>query len=175
MSKRERRKTYTAPRVGKIIASGFGAEFDPDGLTRRVFAYGERIHYDFAPNVNDQGIPGQYYASHAEKKFYVAHPGTAIPVTREMCDDCVRFFKKAAKFEQKTIVVHETDTGLSRIFRQDTSVRTVGPAGVGLEHPGGGAYSAAPSGPARPPRRRRNNPRGSGPPAGQGTGNPGGQ
>ncbi|WP_439145692.1 hypothetical protein [Streptomyces canus] len=45
----------------------------------------------------DHGVDGQYFASHAERQAAVARPNEPIEVDRDMCDDCVDWFKALAK------------------------------------------------------------------------------
>ncbi|WP_282205905.1 LamG-like jellyroll fold domain-containing protein [Kitasatospora fiedleri] len=45
----------------------------------------------------DHGVDGQYFASHAERQAAVGRPNEPIEVDRDMCDDCIDWFKKLAQ------------------------------------------------------------------------------
>lgn len=49
----------------------------------------------------DNGTPGQYFNSHAEKQAEVANPGSDIAVSRPMCDDCLDFFSRKAAYDNQ--------------------------------------------------------------------------
>ena len=150
-TKKEARKTYAATKTGKVVPSGSGEEFDPEGLTGKVLETGKKIDHKFEKakdNVSDQGVEGRAAASHGEKKFHAKYPDEPIAVTREMCGDCVEYFKKVARHEGRSITVYEP--GLTVTFRPDGSVIRSGPSGSGIEYPPRidlPVYSAEPSSP----------------------------
>ena len=69
----------------------------------------------------DQGIPGQYYASHAEKKLAILSD-EPIGVSMPMCDECQQYFSKLAVEDNRTIYV--ADPEQVRVFNPDGSVTT---------------------------------------------------
>ncbi|MFC8957783.1 RHS repeat-associated core domain-containing protein [Streptomyces sp. NPDC057101] len=57
----------------------------------------------------DNGEPGRYYNSHAEKQAEIMNPGGSHMVSRPMCDDCVDFFSRLAKHDGQTRRVSDPD------------------------------------------------------------------
>lgn len=45
----------------------------------------------------DHGVDSQYFASRAERQAAVARPNEPIEVDRDMCDDCIDWFRALAK------------------------------------------------------------------------------
>lgn len=92
--------------------SGYGASL-PDGYTYvdpiDVMQRADNIGHDLtAAGAMDQGTPGQYNASHAEKQSIVSNPSAAqIDVSRPMCADCQAFFKAEAAVQNRPIVVSD--------------------------------------------------------------------
>jgi len=68
----------------------------------------------------DQGVPGRYNASHAEKKMSILSPNQPVAVSRPMCPDCQEYFHLLAQYTQHIQVV--ADPQIIRIFRPDGSV-----------------------------------------------------
>ena len=71
---------------------------------------------------NDQGIPGQYYASHAEKQLSILS-NEPIGISQPMCGDCQAYFKKLAIYEGKMYVTADPNT--IRIFNPDGTVNEI--------------------------------------------------
>jgi RHS repeat-associated protein len=69
----------------------------------------------------DQGVPGKYFASHAERQAAVLDPGAPININLPMCADCQEFFKKLAAHRGQTQVVTEPG-GATRTFHPDGSM-----------------------------------------------------
>jgi filamentous hemagglutinin len=46
----------------------------------------------------DQGVPGQYFASHAERQAALLKPNAPIEVSSPMCSDCQAFFQRLAEY-----------------------------------------------------------------------------
>jgi hypothetical protein len=65
----------------------------------------------------DQGVPGRYFSSHAEKQLAAMHPNLPIAVSREMCDVCIPWFRDLARYRNESQVV--ADPFWVRIFRPD--------------------------------------------------------
>lgn len=83
------------------------------------------IGHDLPPHrLFDQGVPGRYNASHAEKQAFVADPSvSSVSVTKNMCSDCQNFFRKAAVQQGRDLSV--TDPTMTRTFRPDGTVQSV--------------------------------------------------
>jgi hypothetical protein len=62
----------------------------------------------------DRGVPGQYYASHAERQAALLEPNTPIEVSSEMCDNCQAFFQRLAEYTDT--VQQVTDPIATRYF-----------------------------------------------------------
>ncbi len=54
----------------------------------------------------DHGVPGRYYASHAEKQLSVVYPDEPIGVSKRMCGNCLGYFQAVAndRDEQQVVV-----------------------------------------------------------------------
>lgn len=70
----------------------------------------------------DQGIPGRYNASHAEKQLSVLSD-KPIGISQPMCKDCQDYFKKLSVNEGKEYVTADPET--IRIFKPDGSVQEI--------------------------------------------------
>jgi uncharacterized Zn-binding protein involved in type VI secretion len=98
----------------------------PEGFTHvdadRVIARSEEIGHDLQrAGAMDQGKPGQYSASHAEKQSAVNNPETdSYGVSRPMCRDCQRWFSREAIFRGRDVRVEDPD--MVRIFKPDGEV-----------------------------------------------------
>lgn len=68
---------------------------------------------------NDQGIPGKYNASHAEKQLSILSD-EPIGISQPMCADCQDYFKKLAIKERKMYITADPNT--IRIFNPDGAV-----------------------------------------------------
>ena len=71
----------------------------------------------------DQGVPGQYNASHAEKQSIVHNPdATHVDVSRPMCKDCQAYYRAEAVAQNRPIVV--SDPKVVRTFLPNGEVVT---------------------------------------------------
>ncbi|VEI17229.1 Uncharacterised protein [Actinomyces viscosus] len=68
----------------------------------------------------DNGVPGQYHASHAEKQLSLTAKEPYIGVSKAMCPDCQGYFSKLAQHEGRDWYV--TDPNNSWIFHADGTV-----------------------------------------------------
>ena len=105
----------------KTIASSAGAGTKPkmsgrahlseqgeEAKIAEIEAHAKKIGHILDPHARDApGKPGSYLAVHAEKQAIVEHPNTPVAVTREMCPDCVSFFKREAAFQRQNQVVND--------------------------------------------------------------------
>jgi hypothetical protein len=78
------------------------------------------IGHELKPNTYlDQGVPGRYNASHAEKQLSIVSDGP-IAVSRSMCPDCQGYFQKLAGSTGKSYTVGDPD--VIREFRPDGTI-----------------------------------------------------
>lgn len=68
----------------------------------------------------DNGVPGQYHASHAEKQLSLTAKEPYIGTSKAMCTDCQGYFSKLAQHEGRDWYV--TDPNNSWIFHADGTV-----------------------------------------------------
>ncbi|MBU7005762.1 hypothetical protein [Phosphitispora fastidiosa] len=127
----ERGKMTPAPK-GKTSASVEGNSTESGWTTgpraaentEAVMELSKKMGHDLQPNkLLDQGKPGRYHASHAEKQAAVAAPNKPIAVSAPMCDNCRRFFRALARYTGKPQTVAEPRAVW--VFRPDGSVLVV--------------------------------------------------
>jgi filamentous hemagglutinin len=87
-----------------------------------VLEYQEGIgHPVRRAGARDQGVQGQYFASHAERKQAVANPdATEFEVSRPMCSDCQDFYSRAAVAKGRELTVKDPE--VTRVFKVDGTV-----------------------------------------------------
>ena len=66
---------------------------------------------------NDQGVPYQYNASHAEKQVAMINGRNVIGVSKNMCEDCQDYFWAKAKLNNESKII--ADPSGIHIFTQD--------------------------------------------------------
>lgn len=71
---------------------------------------------------NDQGTPGKYNASHAEKQLSIISE-QPIGISQPMCSDCQNYFKQLSIKSGKVYIIADTNT--IRIFNPDGSVNEI--------------------------------------------------
>jgi hypothetical protein len=115
-------KTVASDGVNNTL-SGWGAIdegaefFNRTATTQDVISKSAEIGHDLKPaGALDQGISGQFNASHAEKQMSLLS-SKPIGVSRAMCSDCIEYFKKLAKYTGTEKVVADPD--MTRIFMTD--------------------------------------------------------
>lgn len=99
--------------------SGYGASLpdgytyvDPNDVIQRADEIGHQLRNAGAM---DQGIPGQYSASHAEKQVITNNPSAVqVDVSRAMCTDCQAFYQAEAVVQGRPITV--SDPNVIRTF-----------------------------------------------------------
>lgn len=102
--------------------SGYGANL-PDGYTyvdpSSVADRAAEIGHTLRPaGAMDQGVAGQYSASHAEKQSIVNNPDAAqVDVSRAMCTDCQAFYQAEAAKQGRPLIV--SDPSVTRTFMPD--------------------------------------------------------
>ena len=85
-----------------------------------VLAKQEEIGHPIEPHLFDQGVDGQYYASHAERQLSLTAKEPIIGVSRPVCNDCQGYFTKLAQHEGRCWYV--TDPDGTWIFYPDGTV-----------------------------------------------------
>ncbi len=86
-----------------------------DVAPEKVMKRSENINHSLSENASiDNGVPGQAAASHAEKQIMTAKPGDPLGVSREMCNDCIKFAQKHANEIGADVVI--TDPNGTKIF-----------------------------------------------------------
>ncbi|MET3131329.1 hypothetical protein AAKU55_001591, partial [Oxalobacteraceae bacterium GrIS 1.11] len=106
-----RTKTVSTDGNTKTI-SGYGASLpdgytyvDPNAIIQRAADIGHDLR---AAGAMDQGIPGQYNASHAEKQTIFNNPNASqVDVSRAMCTDCQSYYQAEAKAQGRPLVVSD--------------------------------------------------------------------
>jgi len=109
---------------GKPTESGWTTGPGARENTEAVMDLSKKMGHDLQPNkLLDQGTPGRYHASHAEKQAAVVAPNKPIAVSAPMCDNCRRFFRALARHTGKPQTVAEPHAVW--VFRPDGSVLVV--------------------------------------------------
>ncbi|WP_246637197.1 two-partner secretion domain-containing protein [Burkholderia catarinensis] len=110
-------ETDTISGYGTYLPDGYKF-VDPAKVAQRADEIGHELR---AAGAMDQGVPGQYSASHAEKQVIVNNPGAAqVDVSRPMCTDCQAFYKAEAAAQNRPLVV--SDPNATRIFLPNGNV-----------------------------------------------------
>jgi hypothetical protein len=121
-------KEKTVATVGKFqTLSGWGknrssafTSVDPIDILK----YSEQIGHPITrQGALDHGVPGQYYASHAERQAALLHSGLIDIHPKPMCPDCVAWFQAHAKYTKKQWVVRDI-TNIN-IFYPDGSLKQI--------------------------------------------------
>ncbi|WP_321902860.1 hemagglutinin repeat-containing protein [Paraburkholderia tropica] len=114
--------TNTISGYGTYLPDGY-TFVDPAAVAQRASDIGHNLP---AAGAMDQGVLGQYNASHAEKQAIVNNPAAnQIDVSRPMCTDCQAFFQAEAAAQNRPIVVSDPNT--TRTFLPNGNV-TVTPS-----------------------------------------------
>jgi hypothetical protein len=117
-------KTVATTGKGERAVSGWSKRpgfVDGEAATNEVMKLSEEMGYPSRPaGFLDRGLPGRYNASHAEKQMAVLRPNEAISVSRPMCDECIAWFQKLARYREQAQVV--ADPKWVRIFRPDGTI-----------------------------------------------------
>jgi hypothetical protein len=110
-------KKAVASARGTQTLSGWGG--DPEGVTRvspqEVMEFAEQMGFQFRQAGGmDNGIPGSYYASHAEPQMAIAEPNAPVVVNKPVCGSCQDFYQALADYTQTTQII--TDPFRTFIF-----------------------------------------------------------
>ena len=85
-------------------------------LVDEVMALSKKMKSNLpASGASDGGVPGRFFASHAEPQIAVQYPNQPIAVSRGMCAQCQIWFVDVARFRNTTQVV--SDPTFTRVFR----------------------------------------------------------
>lgn len=118
---------WTKNRFNKKALKLFRRDYlDINGNKRDII---QEILYDFEllesqgiftpteDRANDQGVPYQYNASHAEKQVAMINGRNVIGVSKNMCEDCQDYFWAKAKLNNESKII--ADPSGIHIFTQD--------------------------------------------------------
>ena len=128
----------------KMSGSAHLAAQGEEAKIAQIEQHAKEIGHTLAPHVHDTaGKPGSYHAVHAEKQAIVEHPNTPVAVTREMCPDCVNFFKREAAFQKHNQVV--TDPAATRVFEPSGAITEHRKDGTVVRYEADGTVKVRPS------------------------------
>jgi RHS repeat-associated protein len=71
----------------------------------------------------DQGVPGKYYACHAERQAVILEPNASVDVSSPMCKDCVGWFSDYAVASGESQLV--SDPNVTRVFLPDGTIQEI--------------------------------------------------
>ena len=102
-------KTVTANQAAVRTLSGWtpteGFQTSPE-LVGQVLTKGEEVGLPFQPHIFDaEGVPGSYFASHAEPQLSLF--SDTFAVSKNMCPSCRSFVSQRAVVEGRTFVVQD--------------------------------------------------------------------
>ena len=106
--------------ASSVVRTGKDKAGNDEALTKLVQDKAAEMGYVLTPaGARDNGKPGQFNASHAEKQLSCLTTDP-IGVSQEMCEDCQAYFAALAQHEERTVVI--ADPGCVRVFNPDGSV-----------------------------------------------------
>jgi filamentous hemagglutinin len=89
-----------------------------------ILRYSEKIGHPIKRNGKlDHGVPGQFYASHAERQAALLNSGLIEIHPHPMCPDCVAWFQRHAAFTKKQWVVRDPKN--INVFYPDGSLKQI--------------------------------------------------
>ena len=121
--RRYRTKTVSSehPAESDHALSGWSEERRPTGFQRpnvdEVLRVTDEMGYPRTTHPYDQGTPGLYHASHAERQKALTAEWPHLGVSKPMCEDCNGWFRKFAQYQGRDWYV--TDPNGVWIFRKD--------------------------------------------------------
>ena len=121
---RNRPKVVSSDRNNDAL-SGWSKDRPPgflDPNVEEVLQVTDEMGHPRTPYFRDQGVPGQYFASHAERQMALNAEWPHIGVSKAMCADCQNWFRSLAQYQRRDWYV--TDPNGTWIFRTDGSVVT---------------------------------------------------
>lgn len=118
---RSKRRTVSAD--GEPTISGWKspqpAHFYPHNVDE-VLAKTDDIGYSRRDDFRDHGVPGRYYASHAERQQALQAEEPTIGVSKPLCEDCPGWFRRLAEHEGRSWYVSDPEG--TWVFEADGSV-----------------------------------------------------
>lgn len=121
---RNRPKVVSSDRNNDAL-SGWSKDRPPgflDPNVEEVLQVTDEMGHPRTPYFRDQGVPGQYFAPHAERQMALNAEWPHIGVSKAMCADCQNWFRSLAQYQRRDWYV--TDPNGTWIFRTDGSVVT---------------------------------------------------
>ena len=121
---RNKRKAVSSDRNNDAL-SGWSKDRPPgflDPNVEEVLQVTDEMGHPRTPYFRDQGVPGQYFASHTERQMALNAEWPHIGVSKAMCADCQNWFRSLAQYQRRDWYV--TDPNGTWIFRTDGSVVT---------------------------------------------------
>ena len=127
------RKRYSAKTVSSDSVdgsddalSGWSQSRRPSGFQSpnvdEVLRVTDEMGYPRTPHGLDQGVPGRYNGSHAERQKALRATDTSLGISKDMCEDCGGWFRSYAHHTQKTWYV--TDPNGTWVFKPDGTIIT---------------------------------------------------
>jgi hypothetical protein len=118
----------TVATVGKFQTLSGWSQDRPEAFTSvnplDILEYSKKIgHPIIGQGALDHGVPGRYYASHAERQAALLNSGLIEVHPNPMCSDCVAWFQAHAKYTKKQWVVR--DPVNINIFYPDGSLKQI--------------------------------------------------
>ena len=123
-TKRNKRKAVSSDRYNDAL-SGWSKDRPPgflDPNVEEVLQVTDEMGHPRTSHYVDQGVPGKYFASHAERQMALNTKWPRIGVSKPMCPDCQSWFRSLAHYQRRDWYV--TDPDGTWIFRTDGSVIT---------------------------------------------------
>ena len=123
-TKRNKRKAVSSDRYNDAL-SGWSKDRPPgflDPNVEEVLQVTDEMGHPRTSHYVDQGVPGKYFASHAERQMALNTKWPRIGVSKPMCPDCQGWFRSLAQYQRRDWYV--TDPDGTWIFRTDGSVVT---------------------------------------------------
>ncbi len=109
---------------GKSNISGWTTQPEAAATVDKVMRESKKIGHKLRTHkLFDQGVPGRFYGSHAEKKAAALAHGKPIAVSSPLCSDCMEFFQAWAKYYKTPVVIAEPNA--VRVFKPDGSIMWV--------------------------------------------------
>ena len=123
-TKRNKRKAVSSDRYNDAL-SGWSKDRPPgflDPNVEEVLQVTDEMGHPRTSHYVDQGVPGKYFTSHAERQMALNTKWPRIGVSKPMCPDCQGWFRSLAQYQRRDWYV--TDPDGTWIFRTDGSVIT---------------------------------------------------
>ena len=123
-TKRNKRKAVSSDRYNDAL-SGWSKDRPPgflDPNVEEVLQVTDEMGHPRTSHYVDQGVPGKYFASHAERQMALNAKWPRIGVSKPMCPDCQGWFRSLAQYQRRDW--YATDPDGTWIFRTDGSVVT---------------------------------------------------